>query len=108
MSSLETPTTENSGMTFEELEQIVASLATSQARTADTVASIASSVEVLTAGQSQQSVAIDRLIDAQMQTFNRMDAILSRIDQMQSEVRGLQTESRRIWERLEGLSPSDE
>jgi ABC-type transporter Mla subunit MlaD len=95
-------------MTFEQLEQIVAALATSQARTADTVASIASSVEVLTAGQSQQSVAIDRLIDAQMQTFDRMDAILSRIDQMQSEVRGLQTESRRIWERLEGLPPADE
>jgi hypothetical protein len=88
-------------MTLDELTQVVTGLAVNQAQLTDTVASLASSVQVLQAGQAQQSVAIDRLIEAQIQTFDRFDA-------MQSEIRGLQTENRRILERLEGLTNNDD
>ncbi|MBW4422225.1 MAG: hypothetical protein KME13_23920 [Myxacorys californica WJT36-NPBG1] len=48
--------------------------------------------------------AVDRLAQAQQQhmehTDQRFNEVLTRIDEMQSEVRGLQTENRRIWEIL--------
>lgn len=45
--------------------------------------------------------AIQTLVEAQRETF-------ARIDEMQAEVRGLQTENRRMWEFLTGqLPPGD-
>ncbi|NDJ16793.1 hypothetical protein [Myxacorys almedinensis] len=53
--------------------------------------------------------AVERLAEAQLQYMernevrmaridDRFDQVLNRIDEMQSEVRGLQTENRRIWQ----------
>jgi chromosome segregation ATPase len=83
-----------------QVQQLLLGLASSQSRTADQIESLNGAIDVLRQSSQQQAVAVDRLIDAQMQTFDR-------IDEMQSEVRGLQTENRRIWERLEGLSSDD-
>lgn len=44
--------------------------------------------------------AVRTLTEAQLQTF-------ARIDEMQSEVRGLQTENRRIWEILLNQRPDE-
>jgi phage-related tail protein len=88
-------------MTFEELEQIVTGLAVSQARLTDLVQSQQGSIEVLQQATSQLQQSTERLVSAQVATFDRFDA-------MQSEIRGLQTENRRILERLESWNNPDE
>jgi hypothetical protein len=44
--------------------------------------------------------AMLRLSESQLRTNQNVDLIIARIDEMQSEVRGLQTENRRILDRL--------
>ena len=44
--------------------------------------------------------AMLRLSDAQLRTNQNVDTVIARIDEMQSEVRGLQTENRRILDRI--------
>jgi hypothetical protein len=55
--------------------------------------------------------AVDRLAVAQLQYMEhngqRFNEVLSRIDEMQSEVRGLQTENRRILEILSRDRPQE-
>jgi predicted ATPase len=54
---------------------------------------------------SRTTTAIERLAESQLQCMQRtetlFESVLSRIDEMQSEVRGLQTENRRILEVLQ-------
>jgi ABC-type transporter Mla subunit MlaD len=84
-----------------QLQQIVAGLASSQSRATDTV-------EALTALVQSHHGTIDalqglsqQLVDTQIRTFES-------IDQMQSEIRGLQTENRRILDQLQGLHRNDD
>lgn len=44
--------------------------------------------------------AMLRLSESQLRTNRNVDLVIARIDEMQSEVRGLQTENRRILDRL--------
>jgi ABC-type transporter Mla subunit MlaD len=44
--------------------------------------------------------ALLRLSDAQLRTNQNVDTAIARIDEMQSEVRGLQIENRRILDRI--------
>lgn len=53
-----------------------------------------------TARFTELAEAMLALSQAQMQTNHNVDTIIARIDEMQSEVRGLQTENRRILDRL--------
>lgn len=41
-----------------------------------------------------------RLSESQLRTNRNVEIVIARIDEMQSEVRGLQTENRRILDRL--------
>jgi ABC-type transporter Mla subunit MlaD len=84
-----------------QLPQIVAGLANSQSRTADTV-------EALTALVQSHHGTIDaiqglsqQLVDTQIRTFESLD-------QTQSEIRGLQTENRRILDQLQGRQSGDD
>jgi hypothetical protein len=109
-------------MTFEELEQIVTGLAVNQARNADVVDSLVASVQgigalvqsqqgaidALQQAAQQQAASVERLITAQIATFDRLDVVITRIDEMQSEVRGLQTETRRIVDGLYGRANDDD
>ncbi|MGL5875848.1 MAG: hypothetical protein ACRC2R_26405 [Xenococcaceae cyanobacterium] len=56
----------------------------------------------ITANQQRQQIAIDALIEVQRSQQETTTLILNRIDIMQSEIRGLQTENRRILDRLLG------
>lgn len=83
-------------------------LALSQARTADTVEALGasvqsqqSSIDVLQQATSQLQQSTERLVSAQIATFDRFD-------EMASEIRGLQTENRRILDRLSGLANDDD
>ncbi|KAM3114173.1 hypothetical protein [Phormidesmis sp. 146-33] len=55
--------------------------------------------------------AVDRLAQTQQQYMERtetlFESVLTRIDEMQSEVRGLQTENRRILEILSGRAQEE-
>jgi methyl-accepting chemotaxis protein len=69
---------------------------------ADTVVQTAQTVNQLITGMTQLnqrtetiSLAVERMTDVQLQTFRV-------IEEMQAEVRGLQTENRRILDRLFG------
>jgi len=48
------------------------------------------------------------LMNSQNQMNDRFEQFLARIDEMQSEVRGLQTENRRILDRIERQLPPEE
>ena len=57
--------------------------------------------------QLQTNQNVDAVVNAQLRTNQNVDAlvdnvntVIARIDEMQSEVRGLQTENRRILDRL--------
>jgi ABC-type transporter Mla subunit MlaD len=64
--------------------------------------------EQLSERQEQLSANIASLVRlAEFQQSN-FEAILARIDQMQAEVRGLQTENRRILDRLFGPQENEE
>jgi ABC-type transporter Mla subunit MlaD len=53
-----------------------------------------------TARFTELAEAMLALSQSQMQTNRNVDIVIARIDEMQSEVRGLQTENRRILDRL--------
>lgn len=49
-----------------------------------------------------------QVAEAQIAQNDRFNEVLARIDEMQSEVRGLQTENRRILDRMERQLPPEE
>jgi uncharacterized phage infection (PIP) family protein YhgE len=57
-------------------------------------------LEQLVTVSAQNQVSIEQLVQLTAQHEERFDRVLTRIDEMQSEVRGLQTENRRILDQL--------
>lgn len=86
---------------LDRIEQTLATLAASQLATDARITSIADAVDLLVQVSGQQSQAITQLIESQNQTFAHMDAMQAEIREIQSDVRGLQTENRRILDILQ-------
>lgn len=87
---------------LDKLAETVVQTAESVGRTADTVGRAADTVNQLITGMNQLNqrtetiaLAVERMTDVQLQTFRV-------IEEMQAEVKGLQTENRRILDHLFG------
>jgi methyl-accepting chemotaxis protein len=70
---------------------------------------LADTVEQLIAGMGQLNqrtetiaLAVERMTDVQLQTFQVIEGMQADVREMQAEVRGLQTENRRILDHLFG------
>jgi methyl-accepting chemotaxis protein len=64
------------------------------------IADLGASVQRLTNLSEHHQTDLEQLVQITAQYEERFDRILTRIDEMQSEVRGLQTENRRILDQL--------
>ncbi|WP_404789275.1 hypothetical protein [Altericista sp. CCNU0014] len=74
-------------------------LADTVVQTADTVNQLVSGMNQLNQRTETIALAVERMTDVQLQTFRV-------IEEMQAEVKGLQTENRRILDRLFGQQPN--
>jgi hypothetical protein len=89
--------------TDELLDQFAASVEAFAKATETNILGLQRSVEESRQAQRGMFRAMDALAVSQVQILQRIDNTLQRIDEVQSEVRGLQTENRRILDHLFGL-----
>jgi hypothetical protein len=101
-------TNENGGSRLDRIENILAATAVQTAANAEGLAEarklIDSNARAIEANSQENAImreAIIALVDTSELLFERIDAAIERIDMQQSEIRGLQTENRRILEFLE-------
>ncbi len=82
---------------LDKLAETVVQTAESVGRAADTVNQLITGMNQLNQRTETISLAVERMTDVQLQTFRV-------IEEMQAEVKGLQTENRRILDHLFGES----
>ena len=80
---------------LDKLAETVVQTAESMGRAADTVNQLITGMNQLNQRTETIALAVERMTDVQLQTFRV-------IEEMQAEVRGLQTENRRILDHLFG------